>query len=302
MHRETKKPNASINVGGKEFQWGKRTYLMGIINTSPESFSGDGITNMDLAIQRGEKLLADGADILDIGGQSTRPPTTALKESGLFGSNPLPVRELSPDEEIARVIPVIASLSQTVSIPISIDSYKPEVVEMALKSGATIVNDVWGLKRNPEIARIAATHGAMLILMHNQDSTNYNSLLPDIIKSLQISITQAIKMGVERKRIVIDPGFGFGKTAAQNLELLRGLNTLQGLDQPILLGTSRKGTIGYILDLPTHERIEGTAATVAIGIANGADMIRVHDVREMKRVAKVTDAIIRYTPESLIHH
>lgn len=273
---------------------------MGIINTSPESFSGDGTTDTEIAIQNGEKLVGDGADILDIGGQSTRPPTTALKESARFGTNPLPVKELSPDEEIERVIPVIESLSKIVSVPISIDSYKPEVVEIALQSGATIVNDVWGLKRNPEIARIAANHEATLVLMHNQDGTRYNSLLPDIIKSLQMSITQAIEMGVARQQIIIDPGFGFGKTADQNLTLLRELNMLQVLNHPILLGTSRKGTIGYILDLPTDERVEGTAATVAIGIANGADMVRVHDVREMQRVARVTDAIVRHTPNNLI--
>ena len=300
MQREIKQIKETTYVNGKDFHWGSRTYIMGILNTSPESFSGDGITNIELAIQTGKQLVTDGADILDIGGQSTRPPTTAVKESAQFGTNPSPVVELSPDEEIARVVPVIQSLSKIVSVPISIDSYKPEVVEAALQSGATIVNDVWGLKKNPEIARITANHEATLVLMHNQENTHYNSLLPNIIKSLEISINQARAMGVEQNKIIIDPGFGFGKTAAQNLALLRELNLLQVLGHPILLGTSRKGTIGYILNLPTDERVEGTAATVAIGIANGADMIRVHDVREMQRVAKVADAIVRHTPESLI--
>ena len=300
MQRQNKQIKETTYLNGKDFHWGSTTYIMGILNTSPESFSWDGITNIELAIQNGKQLVTDGADILDIGGQSTRPPTTAVKESAQFGTNPSPVVELSPDEEIARVVPVIQSLSKIVSVPISIDSYKPEVVEAALQSGATIVNDVWGLKKNPEIARITANHEATLVLMHNQENTHYNSLLPNIIKSLEISINQARAMGVEHNKIIIDPGFGFGKTAAQNLALLRELNLLQVLGHPILLGTSRKGTIGYILNLPTDERVEGTAATVAIGIANGADMIRVHDVREMQRVAKVADAIVRHTPESLI--
>ena len=276
---------------------------MGVINLSPESFSGDGLTDIDAAVAQGLRFIEEGADLLDVGGQSTRPVYSARVEVGLAGSvaggqgyTALPI-----EEEIARVVPVIERLVAATETPISVDTYKASVAQAALRAGATMINDVWGLKRDPDLAQVAAEAGVPIVLMHNQDGTDYADLIPDIVASLRVSVGVAIDAGVPKEKIIIDPGFGFGKTVAHNLEVLRRLDEIAAsLGQPMLLGTSRKSTIGRVLDLPVEERLEGTAATVALGIARGADIVRVHDVRAMARVARMTDAIVRGTPPHLL--
>ncbi len=252
---------------------------MGIINMSPDSFSGDGFgSDIDKAIKRAGRFIADGADIIDIGGESTRP-----------GSQPTTL-----DEEINRVIPVIERLAVEISAPISIDTSKSAVASRALEAGANMINDVWGLKQDTELARVAAEAGVPIILTSNQrNETCRQDIMAEVISDLRKSMSLAKKAGVVEQNIIIDPGIGFGKSLEQNLEIIRRLAELKSLDRPILLGTSRKSMIGLVLDLPPDQRLEGTAATVAIGIANGADIIRVHDVKQMARVCRMSDAIIR---------
>jgi dihydropteroate synthase len=275
--------------GDMEFRWGERTYVMGIINVSPESFSGDGLTNIEEILEQAEQFVSEGADILDVGGESTRP--------GLAPIN--------TDEEISRVIPVIERLASKISVPLSVDTYKSDVAIRALDAGASIINDQWGLKHDPRLAELAAKRNAPIILMSNQrdkgdydaqvqrDTALYEDVMAEVTASLKWSIETAMNAGVPRENIIIDPGIGFGKTWQQDIELVRRLAELKALDQPILLGTSRKSLIKMVLNLPASERVEGTAATVAIGIANGADIVRVHDVRQMVRVCRMTDAIVR---------
>lgn len=275
--------------GKMEFRWGERTYIMGIINLSPDSFSGDGLTAPESAVAQAEQMISEGADMLDIGGESTRP-----------GCAPVSV-----GEEIKRVIPAIEQISRRVTVPISIDSYKYEVVRQALDAGAAIINDQWGLKREPRLAELAARRGAPLILMFNQrdkdapgpdirqDASFYNGVISNLISSLRHSMATALQAGVPQENIIIDPGLGFSHTWKYNLWIIRRMEELKVLKRPILLGPSRKSFIKMILNVSTDERIEGTAAAVAIGIANGADIVRVHDVKQMSRVCKVSDAIVR---------
>ena len=286
-----------------KFEWGKKTYLMGIINITPDSFSGDGVLKSDeatphrnwikVAVEQGKKQQAEGADILDAGGESTRP-----------GGTPL-----SLEEERARVIPVIEKLAREVTIPISIDTYKAEVARQAIDAGASIINDVWGGTMDANILNVAAETNAPIVLMHNRSKqknaqqqsrlggryvgTEYEDLLMDIKRELQESIDAALAAGVPKEKIIIDPGIGFGKTVEQNLELVNRLGELKALGYPILVGPSRKSFVGYTLDLPPQERLEGTAAAVALCIEKGADIVRVHDVAAMHRVAALTDAIVR---------
>ena len=261
-----------------EFRWGERTYIMGIINVTPDSFSGDGLgDDTERAVEQGKRFAAEGADILDIGGESTRPQ-----------SDPI-----STDEEIRRVVPVIERLAAEVSLPLSIDTYKPEVAQRALDAGASMLNDVWGLKHDPRLADLAAGRGAPIVLMSNQRDTQCEDIVSEVINSLRQSIALAVERGVVRQNIIIDPGVGFGKTLEGNLEVVCRLDELRCLEQPILLGTSRKSMIGLVLDLPPDQRLEGTAATLAIGIARGADIVRVHDVAQMARVCRMSDAIVR---------
>ncbi len=273
------------------FEWGRRTFVMGIVNVSPESFSGDGVTDVDTAVAQALRFVKEGADILDVGGQSTRPRYSASVEAGGAASG---YEELSVEEELERVLPVIKGIAGVCDVPISIDTYKVAVAEAAIDAGARIINDVWGLKKDAALAGVAAKHGTPLILMHNQPEPGYTRLIPDIAASLRKSVAVATEAGVGRDRLIVDPGFGFGKTVAHNLEVLRRLGEIKSaLGLPLLLGTSRKSTIGRVLDLPVDERVEGTAATVALGIANGADIVRVHDVKEMARVARMTDSVVR---------
>jgi dihydropteroate synthase len=289
-----------LQIGSFSFDWGSRTYVMGILNVTPDSFSGDGIIAkgdaVDFAVQQAADFLKHGADILDVGGESTRP-----------GSAPV-----NAEEEMERVIPVIEALHANFpNAIISIDTYKARVAEAAIRAGAHIVNDVWGFRADSEIASVAAKYKTPVILMHNRSNpasvdvreklggtylgAEYDDLLEDVKRELLVSVEIAKKAGVDENVILLDPGIGFGKTREHNLELINRLGEIRALGYPILLGTSRKSFIGFTLDLPPDQRIEGTAATVAVGITRGADIIRVHDVKEMARVAKMTDAMVRNT-------
>ena len=270
--------------GGREFRWGSRTYVMGIVNVTPDSFSGDGVAGDPASVaQRAKRFEADGADIIDVGAESTRPGSQAI----------------DAQEELRRLLPALETMRGATALPLSVDTYKSEVAAEALKAGAAMLNDVWGLKRDARLAEVAARAGVPIVLMHNQQGTAYRDLVPEILDSLERSIEQARQAGVPKEHIIVDPGIGFGKAAIQNLEVLRRLDEFEVLGQPILVGTSRKSTIGLVLDLPIGERLEGTAATVAIAIAKGADIVRVHDVREMVRVARMSDAIVRgWSPKS----
>jgi dihydropteroate synthase len=280
----------STRCGKSVFYWGKRTYVMGVINVSPDSFSGDGLSDVEGAIDRAERFASEGADIIDIGGESTRP-----------SSNPI-----STDEEIRRVIPVVEKLVQETSVPLSVDTYKLEVARLALDAGANMINDIWGLRKEPRLAELAAQKGVPIAMMSNQRDSPCHDIMSTLISDLKRAIKQALDAGVPWENIIIDPGIGFGKKQEQNLEILRRLEELKVLDRPILLGSSRKSFIGWVLNLtpeqrsnkvafvpPSDRRLEGTAATIAIGIARGADIVRVHDVKEMARVSKMSDAIVR---------
>ena len=266
-------------IGGHSFEWGSRTYVMGIVNVTPDSFSGDGLgDDLDAAVAQGLRMVEEGADFLDVGGESTRP-----------GHVPISV-----SEEIARTEDVVRRLAKGSGVPVSIDTYKIDVAEAAVAAGATIVNDVWGLARTPALADLAARHECALVVMHNQDGTEYpGDLITEVKRFLRASVDEAVAAGVLRERILIDPGIGFGKTADQNWEVMRRLEELRELGQPVLVGTSRKSFIGKLLDLPVTDRVEGTAATVTAAILRGADVVRVHDVREMMRVVRVADRMSR---------
>ena len=272
---------------GQPLVWGERTYVMGIINLSTDSFSGDGLgSDIPAVVDQAQRFQAEGADFLDVGAESTRP-----------GSTPI-----DPDQEIRLLSPALEALSQVAKIPISVDTYKSHVAREALLRGADIVNDVWGLKADPTLANVAAEAGAPLILMHNQKTRRYSQLLPDILGSLSQSVKTATSARVRPENIVLDPGIGFGKTPDHNLAILRQLAEFKSLGFPLLVGTSRKSTIGFVLDLPVEDRLEGTAATVALAIAGGADIVRVHDVKEMVRVCRMSDAIVRnWRPEPWEH-
>jgi dihydropteroate synthase len=252
---------------------------MGIINATPDSFSGDGIGgDVDGALALAQRFVADGADIIDVGGESTRPES-------------LPI---SVTEELHRVLPVVERLAAELPVPISIDTYKSEVARQAIAAGASMINDVWELKRDPKIAQVAAEAEVPLIIAQNQRGTAFGEdFLSELIASLKHSIQIALDFGVAWNNIIIDPGLGFGKTVEQNLAILHRLGELKSIGCPILIGPSRKSWIGAVLNLPVDQRLEGTAAAVAIGINNGADIVRVHDVAFMARVCRMSDAIIR---------
>lgn len=271
-------------------EWGQRTYVMGIINVTPDSFSGDGIawntmTGDEIirrAIERAKQFVEDGATFIDVGGESTRPQATAIPAG----------------EELARVLPVLTALKETLPphVIISIDTYKAEVARRALENGADMVNDIWGFQHDPDIAAVAAQHAVPAVLMANMRGFQRRELLSDVTRFLSRSIDIALAAGVAWDHIILDPGIGFGTGVEGDLLLLRRLGELRTLGRPLLLGTSRKSAIGKILgSLPPEERAEGTAATVALGIAQGADIMRVHDVHAMVRVVKMSDAVIRGT-------
>ena len=269
-------------------EWGRQTYVMGIINVTPDSFSGDGIVEETLtpdeivarAVEQAKHYVAEGAALIDVGGESTRPDFAPI----------------SVEEELARIMPVVKALHASLpgEVLISIDTYKAEVARQALDAGACIVNDIWALRRDPAMAALVSERAVPVILMANMRGYQKHEIVSDVVRFLAQSIDLALSAGVAWERIIIDPGIGFGTTPQENLILLSRLGELRALGRPILLGTSRKSTIGLVLGgLPPSERVEGTAATVALGIAQGADIVRVHDVHEMVRVVKMCDAILR---------
>lgn len=251
---------------------------MGVINATPDSFSGDGIgADRKRAAALARKFEAEGADIIDIGGESSRP-----------GAQPL-----TAGEELARVIPALEAVRAATSLPLSVDTYHATVAEAGLRAGADIVNDIWGLRADPAMAGVVARAGAALVAMHNQRGRAHCDVVQDITAGWRETLRIAGASGIDERQIILDPGFGFGWSPGQNLEMLRRLPELCELRLPVLVGTSRKSTIGLVLDLPAEQRLEGTAATVALAIAAGADIVRVHDVREMSRVARMADAVVR---------
>ena len=277
--RQVLTPISNLTVAnGDALTWGARTYVMGIINLTPDSFSGDGLcADVESAVELALRFQEEGADILDIGAESTRPGH----------------EKISIDEELNRLMPSLEAVAKRVNLPISVDTYKAAVAKRAVDAGAVIINDIWGLKAESNLAQVAADTGAGLVLMHNQTGTKYVDLIPDIVSSLRDSVGTALEAGVLRENIIIDPGIGFGKNPDQNLEVLNRLNQLTEVGCPILTGTSRKSTLGLLLDLPPDQRVEGTAATVSLSIVRGADIVRVHDVKEIVRICRVTDAVVR---------
>jgi len=275
-------PIRPTRIGSRDFEWGRRTYVMGILNVTPDSFSGDGLLPggdpLARAVALGRSMADEGADLLDVGGESSRPGHV----------------EVSAAEEIARAVPVIAALRAALpEMPLSVDTVKPAVAAAALDAGADLVNDVWGVASDDTLLRLAADRGVPIVVMHNRAEARYTNLMAEILADLQAAIERALRAGVAWDSIIVDPGFGFGKTAAHNLVLLRELALIRTLGRPVLLGTSRKSTLGKVLDLAADERLEATLATTALGVAAGVDIVRVHDVRPNVRVARMSDAIVR---------
>jgi dihydropteroate synthase len=279
---------AETRIGPRTFRWGERTHIVGILNITPDSFSGDGLAAENpaapgevvaRAVAQARAMVADGADLLDIGGESTRPGHAVV----------------AAHEEIARIVPVVRAIRADLpEVPLSIDTTKAAVAAAALDAGADLLNDVWGVAPEMDLARLAAERGVPLILMHNRAEARYTNLLAEVIADLWRAIERAIAAGCALDSLIVDPGFGFGKTPDHNLELLRRLPELHVLGRPIMLGTSRKSTLGLVLDLPAGERLEATLATTALAAAAGIDLIRVHDVRANVRVARLTDAVVRH--------
>ena len=273
-------------IGGRAFRWGERTHVMGIVNVTPDSFSGDGILAggdpEDAWVARAvdlSRLMADeGVDIVDVGGESSRPGHVAVATA----------------EEIARVVPVIAAIRRVLpGLPISVDTTKPEVAAAAIDAGANLVNDVWGVAEDDALARLAAERAVPLVVMHNRAEARYTALLPEILGDLARALDRALAAGCRWESLLVDPGFGFGKAPEHNLALLRDLASLRLLGRPIVIGTSRKSTLGKVLDLPPEERLEATLATTALAAAAGVDVVRVHDVRPNVRAARMADAVVR---------
>ena len=277
--------------GNRVLQWGSHTYVVGILNVTPDSFSGDGIGgDVERAVSQAVRFAAAGADILDIGGESTRPGADAV----------------SLQEELDRVLPVVETVQREVDVPLSIDTYKAAVAQAAVHAGAAMINDVWGLGGDPDMGATVAALNVPVVVMHNRRARTrqsarggyygeaaYGDVAADVTSELAGVVVHAKSCGITAENIIVDPGIGFGKTPQQNVALMRNLGALQRLGQPVLVGTSRKSFIGLTLDLPVEERLEGTAATVALAIAQGADLVRVHDVGAMVRVCRMTDAIVR---------
>jgi dihydropteroate synthase len=272
-----------LSVCGREFVWGTRTFLMGIVNVTPDSFSGDGLLAggagaTEAAVTQVRRMVAEGVDIVDVGVESTRPGHAPVYAA----------------EERDRVVPVIAAIRQAFpGLPVSVDTTKAEVAVAALDAGADVVNDVWGTAPDAALIALVAARAVPYVLMHNRAEPIYGDVVADVVADLADAVERAVDGGVARERILIDPGIGFGKTAEHNLVLLARLDALRSLGRPILLGTSRKSTIGRVLDLPPDQRLEGTLATTALGVAGGVDIVRVHDVQANRRAARVADAIVR---------
>ena len=269
--------NSVLQCGSYTLDYSRKTLIMGILNITPDSFSDGGKYNqLEGVVERAKELVEAGADIIDIGGESTRPG----------------YEEISVEEEIARVVPAIEAIVKEVRIPLSIDTYKAEVAKHALEAGAHIINDIWGAKRDKEMASLAAEKDVPIILMHNRDNENYDSFFRDCMNDLYESIAIAKAAGVRDDKIILDPGIGFAKSHEDNIEMMRHLDQLVAFGYPVLLGTSKKRMIANVLNLPVDERMEGTGATVCYGIQKGCQIMRVHDVKEMSRMAKMMDALI----------
>ncbi|MEG2353486.1 MAG: dihydropteroate synthase [Clostridium sp.] len=267
-----------MTIGNKVFALGKETYVMGILNVTPDSFSDGGRFNsIEKAIEQAKIMVQEGATIIDIGGESTRPNHRVINE----------------EDEIKRVIPIIKALKKVIDVPISIDTYKGRVAEEAIKAGASFINDVWGFKKDPYMAEVAANYQVPCCLMHNRENKEYENFMEEVIRDLKESIEIALRAGVKKENIILDPGVGFAKDLEQNIMVVNELHKITAMGYPVILATSRKSMIGLSLDLPVGERVEGTIATTVIGIMKGCDFVRVHDVLQNKRAAKMTDIILR---------
>ena len=268
---------SKIKCGSFDLDYSNKTLIMGILNVTPDSFSDGGKYNrIDAALKHAERMVNDGADILDVGGESTRPN----------------YERISDEEEIERVAPIIEAISRNIEVPISVDTYKSRVAEAAVKAGAHILNDIWGGKADSLMSKVAAEYKVPIILMHNRGNMEYGHFVRDVLQDLFESIMLVKDAGVNDENIILDPGIGFAKDLKLNLEMMRNLDKLVSLGYPVLLATSRKSMIGHVLDLPPSERMEGTAATICHGIQQGCQMVRVHDVKEMARTAKMMDALL----------
>ncbi|MFE4814177.1 dihydropteroate synthase [Peribacillus simplex] len=268
---------SKIKCGSFDLDYSNKTLIMGILNVTPDSFSDGGKYNrIDAALKHAERMVNDGADILDVGGESTRPN----------------YERITDEEEIERVAPIIEAISHNIEVPISVDTYKSRVAEAAVKAGAHILNDIWGGKADSLMSKVAAEYKVPIILMHNRDNMSYGHFVRDVLQDLYESIMLVKDAGVKDENIILDPGIGFAKDLKLNLEMMRNLDKLVSLGYPVLLATSRKSMIGHVLDLPPSERMEGTAATICHGIQQGCQMVRVHDVKEMARTAKMMDALL----------
>jgi dihydropteroate synthase len=279
-------PPAPLRAGDHQLVFGSRTLVMGIVNVTPDSFSGDGVgSDVDAAVARAHALVDEGADVIDVGGESTRP-----------NSQPI-----SADEELARVLPVLTELSGSIGVPVSIDTRKADVASAAIEAGARLVNDVWGLRGDPEMASVVAAHPHVgLVVMHNQRGTAYGDLLGDISGALRGSLAVADAAGIAAERVIVDPGFGFAKTPAQNLEVVRRLGELRGLGRAIMVGPSRKSTVGALTGgLPPDQRVEGSIALAVLCVAAGAHIVRTHDVAQTVRALRAADAVVRGTPDHI---
>lgn len=268
---------SKIKCGSFDLDYSNKTLIMGILNVTPDSFSDGGKYNrIDAALKHAERMVNDGADILDVGGESTRPNYERISE----------------EEEIERVAPIIEAISRNIEVPISVDTYKSRVAEAAVKAGAHILNDIWGGKADSLMPKVAAEYKVPIILMHNRGNMEYGHFVRDVLQDLFESIMLVKDAGVKDENIILDPGIGFAKDLKLNLEMMRNLDKLVSLGYPVLLATSRKSMIGHVLELPPGERMEGTAATICHGIQQGCQMVRVHDVKEMARTAKMMDALL----------
>ena len=266
-----------MRIGNKEYKLGERTYIMGILNVTPDSFSDGGKFNeIEAAVSQAKKLVEDGADIIDVGGESTRPGAEYVTE----------------EEEIKRVVPIIKAIKKELDVTISIDTYKSQTAEEAIKAGADIINDIWGAKYDKNIAKVAAKYNVPIILMHNREDKPYENLMEDVKNDLRESIKIAMDAGVKKENIILDPGIGFAKTYEENLVVMKNLKEVRDMGYPVLLGTSRKSMIGNTLNLPVDQRVEGTLVTTVMGIMAGCEFIRVHDVLENKRACVMTDKIL----------
>lgn len=266
-----------MQIGNRQFDLDHKCYIMGILNVTPDSFSDGGKFNsMDAALRHTEKMIREGADIIDIGGESTRPGHQVITD----------------EEEIARVTPVIEAVKKQFDIPVSVDTYKGAVAEAALQAGADLVNDIWGFRHDRRVAEITARYNAACCLMHNRHEAVYDNFLNDVVSDMAECVRIAKEAGVADDKIILDPGVGFGKTYEMNLEIINHVDVLNQLGYPVLLGTSRKSVIGLTLDLPADDRLEGTLATTVIGVMKGCSFVRVHDIKENKRIIQMTEAII----------